>query len=426
MKKVLIISYFYPPCNLTSGQRVLSWAQNLKNFGYHPIIITRSWNNPIQNLKDILIPSGTDIVHEQNDTHEVYYLPYKASYRDRYYVKHHGSQLQQLSKVFTAVNLVSENFNVKSIPHHNIYDFARSYLIQNNDVQTVIVSGNPFNLFQFGYLLKKEFNINWIADYRDDWNTNELKKKYKFLIGALQLHSEKKWLSNAYCFTTVSEYYKQKIEKLVGKPGYVLANGYEFEGVKESKVSSDKFVITYNGSLYPAQDLESFISVIVQLIKEGFKEIFVEFPGAAFDKQQEYRLKKLTETISSHVHIMLRIERTEVLAMQQNSDVLLMLSYTNLKGIPSSKLYEYIGLRKPILVFPNDFDVIESTLKDTGLGFTCDNRQQLYDTLKDMLVKKREGHKLLGEINENAIDSYSRKSQVKKLADIIDSIPVLS
>lgn len=399
-----------------------SWAENLKDFGYKPIIVTRSWNHPVQNLKDILIPSGEEVIHELHDSHEVYYLPYKANFRDRYYVKHHGSKKQQLSKVFTAMNLVSENFNPRSIPHYNLYEFARSYLAENKDVKTVIISGNPFNLFYFGYLLKKEFDIDWIADYRDDWNTNELKKKYKFLIGLLQLRSEKKWLYNAACFTTVSEYYKDKIEKLVNKPGHVLANGYEFEIMPTSNLSRNKFVITYNGSLYPAQDLESFVSVIIQLINEGFKEIFVEFPGAAFDKQQEQRLKNLTETISSHVHIMLRIERNEVISMQQNSDVLLMLSYTNLKGIPSSKLYEYIGLRKPILVYPNDFDIIESTLKDTGLGFTCDDRQQLYNTLKDMLTKKRNKIDLIKEINESKIESFSRKSQVKKLAEILDAL----
>ena len=58
MKKVIVLSYFFTPCNLTASQRALGWAKYLKEFGYYPIIITRNWDLPIGKPEDAGISSG--------------------------------------------------------------------------------------------------------------------------------------------------------------------------------------------------------------------------------------------------------------------------------------------------------------------------------------------------------------------------------
>jgi hypothetical protein len=174
MQRILIISYFFPPCNLTASQRVYSWANLLKEKGYAPTVITRNWDIPIKSSEDVLKSTGKKNKYECNECYESIYVPYKASLRDRIYIKLAGSKLQGLSKIFTLIELFFENYSTRFIAHRNIYLEARKFLKKNPDVTKVIISANPFNLFFFGFLLKKEFNIEWIADYRDDWNTTEL------------------------------------------------------------------------------------------------------------------------------------------------------------------------------------------------------------------------------------------------------------
>ena len=53
LNKVLIISYFFPPCNLTASNRALFWAKYLKDYGYDPIVITRKWDHKIKSPRDI-------------------------------------------------------------------------------------------------------------------------------------------------------------------------------------------------------------------------------------------------------------------------------------------------------------------------------------------------------------------------------------
>lgn len=425
MKKVLIISYFFPPCNLTAGQRIKGWTNYLHESGYYPIVITRNWDIPIKSPEDVLKSSGTEIVLEKHEHHETYYLPYESSRRDRIYTKYQGSPLQKISRAFTLFNLIAENYTPKVIPHQNMYQFARNYLKEHKDVDCLIVSGNPFNQFYFGYLLNKEFGIKWIADYRDDWNTSELafsRKGMNSLVGKLQQKSEKKWVGSAEMICSVSQVYADKIAAFVNRPGHTILNGYDLPSDTKPTEQTGKYILTYNGSLYPTQSIEPFLSAVGRLISEGYEEIQLNFPGLAYDPSQETRVRNATTAFEQHVHITNRIPREDVIALQRKSDVLVMISHTGIKGIPSSKLYEYIGLQKEVLLYPNDHSIIEQTLNEVELGLICDTEQQIFDVLKARIEAKRNNGTTPTRGNEARIKSYSRQHQAKKLAALLDKL----
>ena len=108
--------------------------------------------------------------------------------------------------------------------------------------------------------------------------------------------------------------------------------------------------------------------------------------------------------------------------MQQQSDLLVMISHTGLKGIPSSKLYEYVGLKKPILLYPNDEDIIESVLKDSGLGIICDSEKEIIESLTKILLLKQQGSPLLKNLSDSTVNKYSRKEQTAILAKALKGI----
>src|SRR5690606_29377121 len=70
-----------------------------------------------------------------------------------------------------------------------------------------------------------------------------------------------------------------------------------------------------------------------------------------------------------YVEVTDRLPREEALTYIQKSHAVLGIAYGAMKGIPSSKLYEYIGLRKPVLLCPTDNDIMERTLREVGLGY---------------------------------------------------------
>jgi spore maturation protein CgeB len=123
----------------------------------------------------------------------------------------------------------------------------------------------------------------------------------------------------------------------------------------------------------------------------------------------------------NYLHITNWLPKDEVLELQKNADLLLMLSYKGFKGIPSSKLYEYIGLQKNILHYPNDKDVIEKILKDTQLGINCSNLNEVKKAINTLISYKKEKQSFK-KPNKNSVDFYARKKQTELLASKIHAI----
>jgi len=129
MKKILIISYFFTPCNLTAANRVTGFAKHLNKFGIFPIIVTRNWGLPINTPEDVLRTTGENSIHEVFDTHEVYYLPYKSSLRDRIFLSSKNSIIKKYtSKLLTILSMIFELFSNRFIPYANLFYFSLDYI----------------------------------------------------------------------------------------------------------------------------------------------------------------------------------------------------------------------------------------------------------------------------------------------------------
>ncbi len=428
MKKVLIISYFFPPCNLTAGQRVMGWANYLSQFGYYPTIIARNWDIPIQSPEDALIATGRELIHERNDQFEVYYLPYVASKRDQIFSNNKNNKLlQKSSKIFTFKDQIFENFTNSAIPFSNMYDFSLDLLQRERNYKCLIISGNPFIQFKFGHLLNKKTGIKWLADYRDDWSTSALtepSRGLKKIVSVIQSKNERKWVRSSEGIISISKLYAEKIGSFVNKKGHVILNG--FDGLNEAEsveIDKEKFTITYNGSLYPTQPIETIINAVKRIISNEVVtlKIYLNFPGLGFDKKQQDRVEKAIKGIEKNVFITDRVSKNEVVKIQKASDLLLMISHDGIKGIPSSKMYEYIGLKKQILLFPNDHDIVEETLIDSGLGLICNAEEDIYGQLLELIQRKQDGN-LPSAIDDSKIEKYSRKNQTAELAKLLDQI----
>jgi glycosyltransferase involved in cell wall biosynthesis len=425
MKEILIISYFYPPCTLTAAQRPAGWVKYLPQLGYKPIVITRNWDVTLSKPEDQLKDAGSQLYIEKSETHEVHYLPYKASLRDRLF-NSKNSLLKKCSKIFTFMNSIGENFSNQFIPFGDFYEYAES-LIQKHTFTSIIITGNPFIQFRFGYLLSNKFHIPWIADYRDDWTTSEIiqpKGKFESFIHRLQQNSEQKWVGTASMITSVSPVYTDRISQFVKVPGETILNGFDELLPKIEIKDNNSFIIVYNGTLYDTQDLEGFVRVIIRCI-ELFRNkinIQIHFPGVCYDPKQESRLKALIQGYESFFLLTPRIPKEDVIKLQQQADLLLMLTHREKKGIPSSKLYEYLAIQKPILCFPSDQDIVTETLLNTGLGFVSDNEELLFDKVNEFIRLKLNGREIINETKEENFLVYSHSYQVSKLSLLLNQI----
>jgi hypothetical protein len=429
MKKVLVISYFFPPCNLTAAQRSKSWGNYLPLYGYKPIIITRRWDEKISHLSDVSKSTPNEIKHEIFDNYEVFYLPYTSNLRDKIYVKYKENRFGLLRKSLTLLELILQPFVRQIIPYHNLYDFSLSYLQKNTDVKKMVVTGNPFNLFKFAYLLNKKTGIKWIADYRDAWTTSEIN-----LIGKGWLHKlinkfdsffEKKWVGTASFVTASSQPIANHVATLVGKTGYALYNGFVAEDFDAFNGLSkfEQFTVTYVGTLYDGQKVEIFCSAFKKLIDTNRNaSIKLIFPGLSFYKDQKDRIGRAMKGYEKYYESTERMERSKILTIEKKSHLLLHVAWDEQSGIIASKIYEYIASGTFILVTPTDEGAIEEIVKKSNSGVCTKTIEETF-----VFLQQEYNAYLLGEYRTNNVSSdevmqFSRQKQTGRLAELLDKI----
>lgn len=426
-RKILVLSYFYPPCSLTASQRALGYVTYLEKHDIYPIVVSKHWDAITANESEIAGLSDKPYIVEQNLNHEIHFTPYKKNFRDSLLGKS-NILFVVLRKILSLVELILQNFSISVLSYSPMYDEARKLLIAQPDIKDVLIIASPYQLFHMGYRLKKEFpHIHWYADYRDDWNTKELIQPNNIIekwLKNLEKRSEKKWLSNVTFAISVSKLLCDRIHVFINRPCYIVENGFFVEEYLNLDYSLKKedYVICYTGQIYDNQQYATFITILNKIIPKFKSRIHVKciFLGAAFTFKHAKKIKELTRNFEAHYTITERVPKAEVLKIEAGSNILLMMAYGALKGIPSSKLYQYLGHLKPILLFPSDYDVIEEIINTSHCGIIANNEMELEQALIAEIENylKSENSSTFAEHSKEIME-YSRENQIKKFIDLI-------
>ena len=178
--------------------------------------------------------------------------------------------------------------------------FLRKYL-HKNQIDTIITTGPPHSIHLIGLEIKKEFDINWIADFRDPWLMLSSNMKFHFLSQTKSKHLKLRnmVLQNANKVIVTSEklknYYNKFTSNLVK-----ITNGYDRTDLK---FDLDKnFTITHVGSLYPDRNPEILWEVLESMCIniKGFEDDFKLQLIGNIDKKIKKRLNisKFTKCVS--------------------------------------------------------------------------------------------------------------------------------
>ena len=425
MKNILLISNYFTPCTLTPSQRITFWAKQLHRLGYYPTVITREWTSETRSHQDTKRTLGDKVRHDVFETHEVYYLPFRPGILDRAYLAFGESALRPLFLLAKLMDVFLAGFSLKFTSFSNFLPFIEK-LVEKKDFHAAVISGEPFYLFRIGYSLKKELGIKWVADYRDDWSTNELQMEksggtVRKWIAKVESDYEQKWVGTAEAVISVSEVYTDRIARFLGKKGFTIENGFEEELLwLQPQPLFQEFTITYSGVLYPSQDLSLILRALDLANNEAvpFRLIFL---GAGYDVKERRRIEEMVPAhLSQYVVVTERLPREAALEELQKSHAFLAMAYGNMKGIPSSKLYEYLALGKPVLLSPSDKDIMESILSEAGLGFASNTVEECFKQIQQIRTLYQTGQiEQLKEKSKHKIAKYSRFNQLQQIKEVL-------
>jgi hypothetical protein len=112
--------------------------------------------------------------------------------------------------------------------------------------------------------------------------------------------------------------------------------------------------------------------------------------------------------------------RGQAIRLQCEAHVLLMIAYGSVKGSPGTKVFDYLGCHKPILLCPSDHEVLESIIAPSGLGMIADTEEELEPMLEQALLEFMKTGTVSRMANAETLNQYSRENQARLLAQALD------
>ncbi len=425
MKKVLIITYYWPPAGGPGVQRWLKFVKYLPGYEIEPVVyIPENPTYPLtdKGLLEDVNPQTTIIKHKIVE-------PYAwASAFSKGNTKKISSgiipaqkkqSLLQRTMLWVRGNLFIPDARVLWVKPSVKY--LSSY-VKEHGIDTIITTGPPHSLHLIGLKLKKQsVGITWLADFRDPWTTIGYHKQLKLSASSAKKHKnfEREVLNTADTILVTSPTTKKVFEALTRKPIAVITNGYDTEKISKQPLD-EKFTVAHIGSFLSERNPAILWQAFAELINENklFKEHFeLKLIGAVSREV----LDAINENkLSGYVNNLGYVSHEEAIVQQRKSQLLLLVEIDSdeTKCIIPGKLFEYMVSERPIVAIgPQGADfatIIKST--NTGIFVNYTEKEKLKRALLDYFEQYKKGNLKSDGIG---LHQYSRKALTGQLADLL-------
>lgn len=368
MKKVLIISYYWPPAGGPGSQRAVKFSKYLPAFGWQPLIFT---------VKKGEFP---------------YYDPSLEKDVDPGLKIFRTFALEPF-RLFKKLSGIDSNTPIpvghltRSSPsvQHKIFNWIRAnifipdarvgwvltarckidQIIKKEKIDLVFTTSPPHSLQFIGRHLKKKYHLPWVADFRDPWTTIQYYQVHKRSKISHNIDSRLEKSVVHFCdhLTSVSQtVVKSFIKNLKNQNRFsVLPNGYEPTDFDQgSPLKGSHFIILHCGNLNTTQNPEVLWQSLQEILTSdpSLKDLIrIQFIGGT---APEIRQTVRNRPIEAIVEFQPFIPHTQIIKKMQQAEILLSVipNVPDNKGIVLSKNFEYIGSGKPILIIgPPDCDI---------------------------------------------------------------------
>ena len=421
MKKVLIITYYWPPSGGAGVQRWLKFSKYLPLSGFEPVILTvdpkYAAYPAIDNSLEKEIPESIRV--------------YRTKARD--WFRFYGGDKTKIPSAGFATNrddsvkgkisrFIRGNFFIPD-PRRGwnkyAYKMARELIVKEG-INHIITTSPPHSTQLIGLRLKMNSpGIFWMADLRDPWTDIYYYEMFypTFISRKIDKLYERKVLQNADIITTIgpslAKYFESKIGRAMEKI-QIVHNGYDendFENVERS--APDRFILSYTGTISDLYPLDGFINALKDVTGKGI-DLFLKFTGYISDVQKEKLVKAIgRERLEFNQYA---DHKTVIRQMLSSSMQLLVLAKGpgNSSFLPG-KLFEYIAAGKPVLCLGPAAGDSSKILEEGGFGkcFDYDDTTGISGFLT-MNIKKENA-----EFKTPPLE-FSRKNLAIKIASLLE------
>jgi len=420
-KKVLLITDSFPPRTGGASLRMRGLAKYLPCYGWDATVLTVDLpGDPDEKYRVIQVPYPGDVTEQIKAKLR---LNPQEGLQDQIGIPAQVSRAKNpvTGKIFKRIEgwltYPDQKRRWKPVAEAAIQD-----LLSRENYHALISSSPPEITHLIAAQVSSEFDIPWIADFRDLWTGNHY-YAYDWLRKFVDQRLELVTLANASAMVTVSKPLC-KTQGSIHKQAWIvpITNGFDPDEIKPSELD-DKFSITYTGKLYQGKrDPELLFKVLHDLLQEGaiHGDLLVKFYG-----YKMYWVEALVNKygLSNYAFQYGTVVRKTALEAQRSSQILLALNWDNPKdaGVYTGKIFEYLAAKRPILALGGPQGVVSKLLDETNTGFHLKAEEEVRKALTSWYEEYREKGFIAYQGNE-MIHDYSHEKMAQKYSQVLNEI----
>ncbi|MBN1397942.1 MAG: glycosyltransferase [Bacteroidetes bacterium] len=417
MKKVLFITYFWPP----SGKATLHWPlkiiQHLPGYGWQPVVLAASEDTFSERDESLLNKVDPNLKVFKARTLEPFnlYRRFLGKKRDVPLVASEAISLTNRGfkhrfAIWTRMNLFIPDARIGW--YWNAVRKGKK-ILQSEKIEAIISIGPPHSTLLVGKKLSDKYNIPHIPVFIDPWVDityyRDFKRSKPTVMIDRRLERSVLTQSNNVVFVTESmkEDYVQRYPFLKDK-SHVLYWGYNEDAFREDAIDheSSEEILLHAGNIYDYQNPRALWPTLRKEIENG-RNLKIVFLGTVSPgiKQSIIDVGLSDRTVfKGFVPYHKMIE-------ELNTASYVMVCATEKRHVPG-KIFEYLRSGKPVLAFGSDNEEVRRILDETkaGMIFPYDsNAREFFNSLEKF------------QTDQDVVSRYDRKIIARKLALILNN-----
>lgn len=426
-KKLLIISYYWPPSGGAGVQRWLKLSKYLVRLNIDVFVLTVDPEQSSYPVFDTSLEKDIDsrIKIYKTNSFEPINLYSKMVGKEKVPTAGFSNvNNQKLSQKL--INALRSNLFIPD-PRvgWNNYAFSEAKkIIDAYKIDNVITTSPTHSTQLIGLKLKKYYqnNIQWIVDFRDPWTDIYYYKllNHSFISHFINKNYEREVIEKADKIVTVSNGFKSiflsKTERILENKISVIPNGFDqddFKDVDREKYKNKIFTIRYTGTMAESYQPKVFFDGL-SIVKKQYPDIEYVFESIGILSQE---IKDYIEKLEIPYTFISSVPHNEIVKYQASADLLLLVipKVKKGEGIVPGKVFEYIASETPIICISESNYDVNLILNDTqtGVAFDRKSEQEIANHIISMINEDKKN------VNTGHYMEYSRKSQASRYKTLL-------
>jgi len=432
MKRVAIVTYWYPPMRTVASVRLAKFAKYLPAFGWEPFVFTITPGSTRYTRAGALTDATPDDhVFRTSD-------PSLHTKIDRLRSRHDDARAKgsaaDTSLRGTVLGRVAYRVYREALCFP---DETWPWLLQRRTIvaaaravapDVVFSSSPPATSHLIASAIARDLRKPWVADFRDPWSQTHTLPRFAPLR-AVESIVERRTIRRASALTTVTNAMADQLASFHRKPVFVVHNGFDDEvQSRQADAPADerRFTLVHTGILYERTRTPAVLfDALSGLVARGDidpREIVIRFYGRNLDIAARELARR--PAIAPSVELCGEVSYGDSLTVQQRATALLLLEWTDARasGVLTGKIFEYFAAGRPILAIGPRGGEIDRLLARTKRGSLAADASEAAKLLLAAVKQFRASGTLACDTGGESIDQFSRRALTGRLAGVFDTV----